>query len=70
MLEYLSNCQFSPHRGVQLAWGREGACISQKLELLADKPSFKPPSRHVSQRQIEDYGVGLIAPQTPQKLTN
>jgi hypothetical protein len=23
---------------------------------------------HVSQRQIEDYGVGLIAPQTPQKL--
>ena len=23
---------------------------------------------HVSQRQIKDYGVGLIAPQTPQKL--
>ncbi len=53
-----------------MAWGREGACISQKLELLADKPSFKPPSRHVSQRQIEDFARGLIAPQTPQKLNS
>ncbi|EGJ35761.1 hypothetical protein LYNGBM3L_00320 [Moorena producens 3L] len=46
MLDYLSDCQLSPHRGFQLAW------------LV-----------HVSQRQIKDFARGLIARQTPQKLT-